>query len=138
MIDPENVPPIADDELLARFATQSKQYRKSDHTVNQNLFIPHPRNELSVTRHRDATQEEIWLVAHGVAETMNRRLYGRADICASDCNIDTLRVVAKPILPHNPNHADIEGWPPRKEDKKAIAQKLAASASKLIQAPSVS
>ena len=33
MIDPANVPPVTPDELLARFATQCGQFRKSDHTV---------------------------------------------------------------------------------------------------------
>lgn len=134
MIDPDNVPPVADEELLARFATQSKQFRKSDHTVKQNLFIPHPHDELSVTRHRDATDAEIWYVARDVVGVQNRTLYGRADILASDCCVNSLHVVESPI-PDNPNHADIKGWPPSKEDKKALAQKLAAVASKLIKPP---
>jgi hypothetical protein len=38
-------------------------------------------------------------------------------------------------IDNNPNHADIEGWPSAKQDQKAIAIKLAASASKLISPP---
>jgi hypothetical protein len=136
MIDPENVPPVDDDELLARIATQRGQYRR-DFSVKQDLFIPHPHAELSVTRWRDATVEEIWAVGRSVAASFNppRTLHGRADIQARACKIDNLLVVATPILPHNPNHADITGWPTSKEDKKAIAQKLAAAASKLIRPP---
>lgn len=59
MIDPNNVPPIADDELLARFITQAKQFRPSDQTVKPDLFIPFRLTELSFTRHRDATIEEF-------------------------------------------------------------------------------
>jgi hypothetical protein len=137
MIDPANVPPIDDDEHLARFATQSRQYRKSDYSVKQDLFIPYPHAELSVSRWRDATVDEIWIVGRRVAAAFvpPRVLHGRADIQARACRIDGLRVTAKPILPHNPNHADIEGWPPAKEDQKAIAQKLAAAAGKLILPP---
>jgi hypothetical protein len=83
-------------------------------------------------RHLHAIEEEIWAVGRDVAST--RRLYGRADIRANDCSIDSLKVFAKP-LPNNPNHADIEGWPLHKPDQKAIALKLAASASKLILPP---
>ncbi len=49
-IEPENVPPIEDIELLARYVTQSGQFRSSDNTVKQDLFMPHPREELSLTR----------------------------------------------------------------------------------------
>jgi hypothetical protein len=137
MIDPEKVPPIADIEMLARYVTQSGQFRSSDYTVKQDLFIPHPRPELSLTRHLDATEAEIWEIGVDVSNQMNRRLYGRSDIQASCCNIDSLKVIEKP-LPKNSNHADIEGWPSAKQDQKAIALKLAASASKLIQPPSQS
>jgi len=63
---------------------------------------------------------------------MNRTLYGRADILAAYCRVDGLKVVEKPLL-DNTNHADIEIWPETKADKKVIALKLAASASKLIE-----
>jgi hypothetical protein len=58
-----------------------------------------------------------------------------ADILTSDCLINSLQVIAQP-LPGNPNHANIEGCPTAKEDQKAIALKLAASATKLIPPPS--
>jgi hypothetical protein len=94
--------------------------------------MPHPYQELSVTRHLQATEAEIWAVGKDVAAT--RCLRGRADIRASDCSIESLRVVAKPV-PNNPNHADIEGWPLSKPDQKVIALKLAASAGQVIPSP---
>ncbi len=121
MIDPENVPPIDNTERLARYVTQSGQFRRSDKTVKPDLFIPHPYQELSFTRHRDATEAEIWEVGMDVAKT--KTLYGRTDIQASNCKIDSLQVIAKPLC-NNPNHADIEGWPSQKQDQKAIALKL--------------
>ena len=42
MIDPENVPPVTDAELLARYVTTSRHFRYSDNTVKQDLFMPHP------------------------------------------------------------------------------------------------
>ncbi|MBE9100119.1 hypothetical protein [Vacuolonema iberomarrocanum] len=109
--------------------------------MKQSLFLPHPRQELSVTRHREATEAEIWSAGNDVAAALGRQLYGRADIQASACKIATLQVTAKPItgnpkVPDNPNHADVEGWPTAKEDQKAIALKLAAAATKLIPPPS--
>jgi len=136
MIDPDNVPAVSDDELLARFVTQSKQCR-SDGTVKPDLFIQYRHVELSVIRHLNATEDEIWSVGCDVANAFERTLHGRADILASKCKVDTLRVVEKP-LPRNPNHADIAGWPHPKQDQKAIALKLAASASKLIRPASTS
>ena len=137
MISPNDVPPVEDAELLARYVMQSSHFRRSDFTVKPNLFMPHPYQELSVTRHRDATEAEIWQVGQDVAEHRQRTLYGRADIRALDCNIDSLKVVAKP-LSNNSIHADIEGWPSQKQDQKAIALKLADSANKLIHPPSTS
>lgn len=136
MIDPANVPPVADAELLARYVTQKSQLRRSDRTLKQDVFVPHPRNELSVTRHRDATVEEIWQVGRDVAAALGRTLYGRGDLRSSDCKTNSLRVEAKPLA-DNPNHANVVGWPPQKQDQKAIAIKLAAAAGKLITPPIV-
>jgi hypothetical protein len=132
MIDGTSVPPVTADELLARFATQGSQFRKGDKTVKQDLFIPNSLGEVSVMRHWDATEGEIWAVGRAVASKMARTLYGRSDIQAAACQNLALTVVATPIAPDNPNHADIKGWPEKKEDQKAIAQKLAVVASKLI------
>ena len=66
MIDPNNVPAVSDDELLARFVTQSKQCR-GDGTIKPDLFIPYRHVELSVTRHLNATEDEIWSVGYDVA-----------------------------------------------------------------------
>lgn len=134
MIDPENVPPVDADELLARYVTHKSQYRPSDGTVRQNLFIPPPDLELSVTRHRDVTENEVWQVGHDVARELKRALIGRADIQSRACELESLHVEADP-LPENPNHAHIVGWPEQKDERKAIASELAASAGKMIPLP---
>lgn len=138
MIDPNNVPPILADEWLARFITQSKQFRQ-DQSIRPDLFIPFQLTEVSVTRHREATPEELWRVGRAVATMRQRTLYGRSDVQVSDCAIDPLSVVPDPILPpkepYNPNHANIAGFPPAKDEQKAIAIKIAHKASKRIPPP---
>ena len=57
MIDPAHIPPIADDELLARFIVNSNEVR-ADGTVRPQLFLPYKRVELSVNRHREAALAE--------------------------------------------------------------------------------
>lgn len=139
MIDPTNVPPVAADEMLARFITQASQFRSSDQTMKPDLFIPFRLTELSMTRHREATAEELWQVGREVAALRQQRLYGRADIRASDCTIGPLSVVRDPILPpdepYNPNHANVIGFPATKDDQKALAIKIAHKASKRIAPP---
>lgn len=126
MIDPSNVLPVADNELLARFIVYSNEKRK-DGTVKHKLFLPYKLVELSVNRHREATDEETWQAGLDVAEERHRTLYGLANIRTSSCRIEKLSVVPDPILPKNPNHANITGYPQAKEDQMAIAQVLAAS-----------
>jgi hypothetical protein len=134
MIDVTNVPPVDDDELLARFILQRGEFRADD-SVTPALFMPYKHVALSVNRHRDATAEETWEVGRRVASQRHKTLHGRSDIKASACKIDSLGIVAKPILPDNPNHAEIEGYPPKKEDQKSLALKLAAIASNRIPPP---
>lgn len=141
MIDPNNVPDFEVDEVVARFilAGQSKKsLRKlvrADETIKPLLFLPYDHIELSVNRHRDCTENEIWGFGEGVAGYRNLVLHGRSDIHVEDCKFDTLEVLAKPIqndpngVPDNPNHADIVGFPAKKEDQLSLAGKLAAKAT---------
>ncbi len=133
MIDPQNVPPVDDDELLARFIVKLDVVR-ADGAVKYQLFLPYSRVELSVNRHRDASIEETWSFGMTVAELLGKTLLGRADIRVSACRISPLKVVESPIQNNestkrspNPNHADIVGFPPDKPDQKSLALKLAAS-----------
>lgn len=126
MIDPTNIPTVDDEELLARFIVNSNE-RRTDGNVTPKLFLAYARVDLSVNRHRDATEEEIWAIGKKVALMREKALYGRADIRAMSCRIAPLDVVPSPNLPDNPNHADIVGYPLAKEDQLSLAVKLAAS-----------
>lgn len=126
MIDPQNVPMVADNELLARFILNSNE-KRDDGNVTHKLFMPWKWTELSVNRHREASPIETWNCGFEVAAARNKSLYGLANIRASSCRLGTLDVVPDPILPSNPNHTNISGFPPAKEDQMAIAKELAAS-----------
>lgn len=134
MIDANDVPAVDDEEVLARFIVNSNEFRKSDDSVKPKLFMPYVRVELSVNRHRDCSEAEMWEVGEGVARERGRHLYGRSDIVASACRIETLDVAADP-LEGNPNHANITGYPEAKADQLSVALKLAGSASKRVPAP---
>lgn len=130
MIDQSPVPPVEADELLARFIVNGNEVR-ADGTVRPQLFLPYKRVELSVNRHRDATLEETTNIGRQVAAQRGKTLIGRADIRARSCCILTLSVIVSPILPGNPNHADIVGYPTRKDEQLSLAAKLAASIESL-------
>lgn len=137
MIDPNNVPAVADNELLVRFILHSNETR-DDGSVKPKLFLPYSLVELSVNRHREATSDETWHVGRDIAAARGKTLYGLSNIRASSCRIETLDVVATPILPNNPNHADIVGYPPKKEDQMSLAAKLAAATEgHWVKAPSI-
>ncbi|HOW51815.1 MAG TPA: hypothetical protein PLV42_07210 [bacterium] len=116
-------------ELLARFVVREnkKRWLRADNSVKQDAFIPYPYPDLSLTRHVGISQAGIWELGDDVANASNRTLYGRADSLASEFQNVLLNVYPDP-LPENPNHAVVVGWPLAKEDQKAIAQEIAATA----------
>lgn len=124
MIDPDNVPPVDGGEWLARYVF-SQSHLRADQTVKPNAFMSHPRSEMSVTRHRSATDEEIWHVGEEVALERQKTLLGRCDVQANTYLRLKLKVVADPI-PKNPNHANVTDWPADKPLQKIIAQEIAA------------
>ncbi len=116
----ENLSPVDDDELLARFI-RSKRHIREDRTVKQDAFIPHPHRDLSVIRHIGLNKDELWDIGRSIID----RLLGRADIIALEVRNQELRI--EPTATPR-NHANISGWPPEKEAQKIIALELAAKA----------
>lgn len=133
MLDPSAVPSVAQNEVLARFVMYSKHIA-SDGTIKQDAFVPHPHVELSVTRHLQATERELWTEGDRVAKLRNRSLYGRADTFASTFTAEGLSADPDPIIPENPNHTNITGWPPEKPLQKIKALQI-ASKSQYLPAP---
>src|SRR3989338_5438391 len=102
---------VAQNELLARYITASKWFRKQDQTVKQDAFIPPDFPlELSVTRHLNLTENDIWTIGKKIAGSISRTLHGRADVETSHVTAQSLNVVPQSV-PDNPNHANIVGWP---------------------------
>jgi hypothetical protein len=130
MIDPSNVQDVAAEEQLARYILYSKHVRASDLTIRPDAFIPHPYLELSVTRHLECAEGEIWSIGQAVASKQGKTLYGRADVGTRVCLDQRLDVNAAP-LPGNPNHANITGWPASKPHQKILAMVIAARSSYL-------
>lgn len=125
MIDPANVPAVAESETVTRFLMFGKWYR-SDQTIKHEAFIPPDDLELSVTRLLDATDAELWDIAAQVAGESRRTLHGRADISVQAFASQQLQVQPD-AFPNNPNHAKAVGWPTDKAQQMIIAKQLAAT-----------
>ena len=99
--------------------------------------MPHPYIELSMTRHLQATEEELWADCRRVADLQQKTLYGRADVKAIAFVEQGPRVEAAPLLPENPNHVNATGWPTEKSAQKLMAIRIAKQARFLLvaQAP---
>jgi len=73
MSDAVPVPSVSGEEWLARFVTSTRWVRQSDQTVKQDAFIPYPYPDLSVTRHKDLSDQEIWGIGQTIAHARPRR-----------------------------------------------------------------
>ena len=127
------VPPVDTNEWLARFI-HYQRYIRQDRTVRADVFIPHPYPDLSVTRHLQLSEAELWRLGRDVARQINKTLHGRVDAQVFVFEQQHLQVVADPVQ-DNPNHANVIGWPGEKPAQKIRAQEIAAAASKVLTPP---
>lgn len=118
---------VKDDEWLARFILFRKWIRNSDQTLRPDAFIPHPWPDLSVTRHLELSEKEIWDIGEAIADQRGTKLLGRGDVQASVPRRQSLQIEPAPIE-GNLNHANITGWPADKPAQKIVAQEIAARA----------
>ncbi len=123
MFDPAHVPPVEQNETVARFILFSGHFRSSDQRVKPDAFIPHPRSEVSMTRHLEASPAELWQEGERVAVLRKVTLYGRADVVVAAFTDEGLDVTANPILA-NPNHVNASNWPTEKPAQKMIAVRI--------------
>jgi hypothetical protein len=130
MSESQALGPISPAERLARFITREGWVRV-DGTIRQDAFIPPRDLNLSVTRHINLSERQIWMLGQRVANALpsasNPKLLGRADLAAIQLARLQLRGEPAP-LGDNPNHAHITGWPTEKPKQKTLAQQLAAEA----------
>lgn len=155
MLDPAAVPDVDDEEILARFATGKRAVR-ADGTLKDNELLPPPSGKLSVMRHLEATEQEIWDEGREVARLRAKKLVGRIDLNAGECRRVGLQVIKAPLVADppskpepqrrlaNPNHADlvfptaaaaIARAPLPKADLMAIAKALVANGLRVIPPP---
>ncbi len=83
-----------------RFVVTKRHVNKQTLTLKADAFVPHPYEELSVTRLIEITEDEIWTVGRNVAtaRTPPRTLRGRGDVLAATyLRQENLRVVADPV-----------------------------------------
>ena len=136
MSDGGTVPPVDSNEWLARFIHYQRHIRQ-DRTVRPDAFIPHPYPDLSVTRHLQLLEAELWQVGGDVARQSSKALHGRVDVQVFVFQQQQLQVIADPVFPENPNHANVTGWPAEKPAQKIIAQQIAAAASRVLAPPPI-
>lgn len=120
---------IVDTECVARFVLR-QDWIRADGTIRQDAFLPPKDLNLSVTRHRTLSEDEIW--SHGNNVIKNHKdpkvqLVGRADIDVGTIRRQNLDVV-EAWQEKNPEHAHIVNWPNAKPDQKKLALELAAAA----------
>lgn len=131
---------VALDELLARFV-MFRDWVRSDQTIKQDAFFPPKDLHLSVTRHLQLSEQELWSVGELAVEARSsirsKSLVGRADVIARIVSQHGLRTEAAPE-PSNPNHADVIGWPTEKAAQKMIATELAREANFIAKSPGTS
>ena len=121
-----------EDEGLSRFILH-KRHIRSNRTIKSDAFIPHPHNELSVTRHQSLSDEQIWEAGAAVAFETGLTLFGRGDTKAREYLKHGLLLVPA-VRPGNPNHVNVSSWPRDKPAQKIIAVEIAAE-SKFVEAP---
>ena len=114
--------PVSENESLDRYILR-KGFIRSDGRVKPDAFIPYSRVELSVTRHLNLSENDIWALGESVAGQTGTTLHGRADCRALTFIKHRLRVVADP-QPWNSNHANVTDWPVDKQAQIEIAVEL--------------
>jgi hypothetical protein len=128
------LPSFGADELLARFII-FKKWLRADQSVRPDAFFPPNDLNLSVTRHGNLIEPELWKLGQQVADAVSlkrdAKLCGRADVTVQQVTEQKLSIVAFPLT-DNPNHTHITDWPVEKPVQKALAQELAKAAGKCV------
>jgi hypothetical protein len=92
--------------------------------------MPHPYPDLSVTRHGQWSERQLWRIGKLVADSIPKQLYGRADVAAGVFCQQKLRVSPDPTE-ENPNHVNVDEWPADKSAQKIIAQEISAKVTEV-------
>lgn len=128
MLDPKQVPEVGLDERLSRYVLTKRHVNQETKLPKADAFLPHPYDELSVTRDLDASEGEIWDAGQRVAAQRGKPLIGRGDVIAATYVGQNLKTIPDPVE-GNPNHVNVAQWPSNKPQQKLIAIEIAAVAT---------
>ena len=129
--------PVEDGERIARIILIEKWVDRENMKPRPEAFLPYKHVELSVIRHRELTEGELWEIGREVSamreagDKFGRRfpLLGRGDFLARDARDLKLDVKSAEGSGLPRNHADVVGWPPEKPAQMMQAIKIAARAT---------
>lgn len=124
---------MEDDENLARYIFSSKHIR-ADRTVKHLAFLPREGEGLSVVRHDDLRDSDLWGIGRAMERVRADTLHGRSDVTARTFTAHKLWVAPAPTS-LTPCHAEVQGWPPDRSQRMLVATEIAASASKAVEPP---
>ena len=97
-------------------------------TPKAEAFLPYKWVELSVIRHRELDETELWEIARGIAELRQKTLIGRGDFAARSARARGLDVVPAEGAGLPKNHADVINWPAEKPAQLLLAAEIASAA----------
>jgi hypothetical protein len=115
--------PVEASEILSHYLFRKEM--RTDDTVKPEAVMPYPHEDLSVTRHRDLSDDEVWESGKVVATKQSKTLFGRAQFRKGDLPNGLSAKTSEPPR----NHADIAGWPSERSDQMAQAIRLAGACS---------
>ena len=115
---------ISPNDRLSRFIRFKSYIAISKHRVKPGAFLPPPNKKLSVFHTEHINEIQIWQLADKHI-SLEKRVKFRADITSKNVEETNLSI----DLDNKPKfHANIIGWPDRKDMQKAYAIKLASVA----------
>lgn len=130
-------PQLTADSRITRFIVDKAHYAPTKGRVKYGAFLPPGNHRLSVYLSNDLDEETIWDIGDRfVASARNRPLRARADLTKDTIDSANRSQLSIEWAPHPHHlHHNIVGWPDSKDERIALAQDLANSAS-LYLAPS--
>ena len=126
------IEPIKNNETLSRYILNSNQLSRLKNIAKPSAFMPTPNLQLSVFRIKGLEQNAIWEIGEKeVASKIKpiKTLYGMAKILSLSVKSAGL-IIDPDDTP--PRHANIIGWPQKKDKQKMIAIELASKASLIL------
>ena len=130
------MPELISRDLISRFIFDKKHFSAQRNEAKPKAFFPARDGRTSVFLVAGLGEKEIWDIGVSfVAVLRQRELQARADLTEQD--VSDVGLVVTPESSQHPLHANLEGWPREKEEKKGLAQDLAALATLVIHSPAL-